>query len=236
MQLSQIEYGKFGAAENMAMDAAMLETGHQAGQAMWRVYRWTEPAITFGYSQRWAWVRTRTRDFKGACIRRITGGGIVDHRADLTYALTIPPDHSLFRKPASDIYRELHRNLATALMDQGHLAGLADCREPCSTDNTSPGPGVCFESPEPFDVVHPHSGAKLAGAAMRRSRAGILIQGSLDTRHWTDFSRIRFTGIFGDQLDFWLKAEQVRFTGSLPRDILEKEQRRYGSPEWNRKR
>ena len=235
MQLSQIDYGKFGAAENMAMDAAMLELGHQTGQAMWRIYRWSEPAITFGYSQRWAWVRIQTGDFHGACIRRTTGGGIVDHRADLTYSLTIPPGHPLFRNPASEIYQELHQNLATVLMDQGHLAVLAEC-QPCSGNAPSPGPGVCFDAPEPFDVIHPLSGIKLAGAAMRRSRSGILIQGSLDFRHWNDFSRIRFAEVFGDQLDIWLKTELVRFKGTLPKEILVSELKRFTSPGWNQKR
>jgi lipoate-protein ligase A len=50
-------------------------------------------------------------------------------------------------------------------------------------------PGQCFVGAEQFDVLH--QGAKVAGAAQRRSRQGLLIQGSiqppafaLDRRHW----------------------------------------------------
>jgi len=235
MQLSQIGYGKAPAVENMATDASMLEFGHLTGDALWRVYGWSEPAITFGYSQRWDWIQVWTEGFSGSCVRRSTGGGIVDHRADLTYSLTIPPPHHLFRKPARMIYEQLHQQLANVLMELGHPANLADCEGDCAEPG-APGQGVCFEAPEPYDVIHPLSGTKLAGAAMRRSRSGILIQGSLNVRHFINFSRIGFAQAFGDQLAIWLKASPVIFADRLPDELLKAELKRYGSAAWNQKR
>ncbi len=80
MQICEITYDSASATDNMAIDATMLDFGGKMGQVMWRLYGWDEPAITFGYSQNWSWIQAYMHDFEGVCIRRTTGGGIVDHR------------------------------------------------------------------------------------------------------------------------------------------------------------
>src|SRR5690606_11879563 len=109
--------------------------------------------------------------------RRPTGGGVVDHRNDWTYALVLPRGHPLGDAPALHAYEAIHRALAAALIEQAVPAVLKTVCEPC--DNTaddrdemdSPrGPGVCFARAERFDVIHADSGAKLAGAAQKRSK------------------------------------------------------------------
>jgi lipoyl(octanoyl) transferase len=111
----------------MAWDQAMLHFGEMAGCAFWRVYGWSEPAVTFGYGQNRDWVRQAVAPFSGPCVRRPTGGGIVDHRDDLTYALSIPSTHPFFRRRATDIYRELHEGIARILEQSGFPAILAPC-------------------------------------------------------------------------------------------------------------
>ncbi len=67
-------------------------------------------------------------------------------------------------------YAQMHRWLQAA------FAGLALPTElaPCCRKET---PGQCFAGYEKFDLLH--CGRKLAGAAQRRNKLGLLIQGSI---------------------------------------------------------
>lgn len=153
---------------NMASDDALLASVARMGSPVLRWYGWTVPAATFGYFQPRAviegWTRVRP------LLRRPTGGGLVPHLDDWTYALALPPGHPWHGLRAPDSYERMHRWLAAALRDQGIPAVVADCCEPS-------GPGRCFEGWEKFDVLC--HGRKIAGAAQRRNRDGLLIQGSI---------------------------------------------------------
>lgn len=220
----------------MALDATMLDLGHSRQEAMWRCYGWTEPAMTFGYSQRWAVVRQTVQGFEGSLVRRLTGGGIVDHRNDLTYALSIPPDHPFFRKPALELYRELHEGISRILAGHGNPATLAPCDRNCGNDGPSAVSTFCFPAAEPYDVIQPGSGKKIAGAAMKRNRAGILVQGSIDRPGLQGVPTGSFVEAFREFLAEWLRGEAVTLTGPLPGDILQKERQRFGSASWNQRR
>ena len=152
-------------AGQMAMDEAMLQ---QARQPIVRFYRWTAPAVTFGYAQRHSEMRPRAGSLP--MIRRWTGGGVVFHGQDLTIALAVPHDHELCRLPTGMVYRQIHEALLRAVMEMDPAARLADpedCRQ---------GP-ACFESPALNDILQ--GGRKICGGALRRGRNGMLYQGSL---------------------------------------------------------
>jgi lipoate-protein ligase A len=219
----------------MAVDAAMLAFGRATDCALWRFYGWSEPSVTFGYSQKWDQVRQLLGSFEGACVRRLTGGGIVDHRNDLTYALSIPPPHPLYREAALDVYRAVHAGIAEIYTAAGIPATLAPCHGRCGGTGST-GPGVCFQSAEPYDVIHPQTGSKLAGAAMKRNRDGILIQGSL-SRELPDFPGQEIIARqFGCFLAQWLGTGPSSESMPLPADGLAREEARFSSPEWNFKR
>lgn len=166
-----------GAAENMAHDFLLLQRYPRESAARFRHYGWRGPAFTFGYGQKIAWVRDQLpADRHFDLCRRPTGGGIVDHGDDWTYALVIPRGHPLEEIRATTSYREIHEALAAALRNQGVPAVTKPCEE------TPPGavvaPGVCFQRAEIYDVIHGHSGEKIAGAAQKRNKRGLLFQGS----------------------------------------------------------
>jgi lipoate-protein ligase A len=185
------------AAANMAADFLLLRRYPEArrAHARFRAYGWHRPAFTFGYSQKIAWVRAQLpADAEGVeLVRRPTGGGLVDHRDDWTYALVIPRGHELEKARAVDSYRAVHAALAAALVAVGQAAVLMERCEPAADfeaagegrDGELPGfaaakgPTVCFTRPELYDVVDPATGAKIAGAAQKRSKEGLLFQGSI---------------------------------------------------------
>ena len=153
------------AAMNMALDEALLHT--VSGPTM-RTYRWEGPAVSFGYFSafREAELCADGREL----VRRWTGGGIVLHGADLTYSVIVPRNHSLWSVAAPVIYANVHAALKSALAAIGIHAALANSASPPVSD-------ACFANPVRADLVF--EGRKIAGAAQRKTRIGILQQGSV---------------------------------------------------------
>ena len=163
-----LQTGPGPAAFNMALDEALLEAAARLSRPVLRFYGWTEPAASFGYFQKIADVERATA--LRPLIRRPTGGGLVPHDADWTYSLTFPPTHPWHALSAWDSYRRVHEWVRDAFTAMGVPAELATC---CRET----GPGQCFVGWEKFDVLW--QGRKIAGAAQRRNRSGLLIQGSI---------------------------------------------------------
>lgn len=157
-----------GAAWNMACDELLLEEVAIAGRPVLRFYGWAAPAATFGYLQRWAEVQRWTA--LRPLIRRPTGGGLVSHDRGWTYTLAIPAGHPWHRLRAIESYARVHGWLRQAFARRGWQTELA---------RSGPGgaPGACFSRAETWDVVS--GGTKVAGAAQRRTPAGLLIQGAV---------------------------------------------------------
>jgi len=167
------------AALNMALDEALFET---AIEATIRFYRWDHPALSFGYFGRFTDVENHEN--RGDIVRRWTGGGIVFHGEDLTYSIVIPAGDAAFGESSMSIYEKVHRALRAALMtgeqnaEPTLVAAVHDRRNqnnPALIERRSS--NHCFANPVRADVVL--NGRKVAGAAQRRTRRGLLQQGSI---------------------------------------------------------
>jgi lipoyl(octanoyl) transferase len=160
--------GKCGAAFNMALDEALLENVSRLGQPVLRFYGWTEPAATFGYFQKFSEVERAT--LLRPLIRRPTGGGIVPHDADWTYSFAAPPNHEWHSLKAEESYRRIHEWIQGAFAKLKIETSLAPGKK-------SEAIGQCFAGYEKSDLLW--RGKKIAGAAQRRNKFGLLIQGSV---------------------------------------------------------
>ncbi|HEX4707101.1 MAG TPA: hypothetical protein VH229_05160 [Candidatus Udaeobacter sp.] len=162
------------AAVNMAIDEALLEP---ATVSSIRFYRWHSPALSFGYFGRFSDVAdcASGRDV----VRRWTGGGIVLHGEDLTYGLVIPAGDPAFNQSSALIYERVHRALCEALHATGERAVVAAvCDRRSQVDSAVIDRRYsCFANPVRADVMI--GGRKVAGAAQRRTRRGLLQQGSI---------------------------------------------------------
>lgn len=151
---------------NMAVDEWMLG---MVTSPLLRVYRWAANWGSYGYFVPDEEAAESLVGMKR--VRRWTGGGIVDHRNDWTYTLTIPRGEGLAEMKGAESYRVIHLGLAEALNGGG---------VECSVSNESgstPG-GDCFKKAVEFDLLDT-SGLKIAGAGQRRTKKGLLHQGSL---------------------------------------------------------
>lgn len=147
---------------NMAADELLS----RRGEAWLRLYRWANPAVSYGYFDTRATAETL---FPGASeyIRRWTGGGIVDHRSGYTYTLTLPAGTAY--PEAAVLYHLIHGALAQALCEHG-----VPCR--LLTADAPDGGRACWASPVADDITDP-AGHKLAGAGQRRHQGAVLHQG-----------------------------------------------------------
>jgi lipoate-protein ligase A len=163
-----LDSGPRAAAFNMALDEALMEAVPRLGKPILRFYGWAQPAASFGYFQKFADVERAT--LLRPLVRRPTGGGIVPHDVDWTYSVAAPPDHDWYSLRAEESYRRMHEWIQSAFARLDVQTDLADgCRKAL--------PGQCFAGYEKFDLLW--RGRKIAGAAQRRSRSGLLIQGSV---------------------------------------------------------
>lgn len=196
----------------MALDEALLLA---AKSPVLRVYRWTSPAVTFGYAQRYSEVS----GFSAAlpAIRRWTGGGIVFHGSDLTLTLAVPEPHPLCRLQPAGIYLWIHHALLKSLEKTVCDARLAEAKDCLS------GP-ACFQSPALNDILA--GGRKICGGALRRGKKGFLYQGSL---HGNFSPASLAESLAGSVVPFQPEDGLLRLSDSL-------EMERYSTPAWNQMR
>ena len=182
------------AALNMAVDEVLL--GELTAPGL-RIYRWEKAAVSFGYFIRFSAVAGLAKGRE--LVRRMTGGGVVEHGEDLTYSLLLPASHPLAECPPRESYAAIHRAIADWMSRRGFSTALAP----------SAGGGaatVCFENPAEFDLMA--GTQKVAGAAQRRTRNGLLHQGSVLFPGITEDDRKSFAGAFSEErIEVALTAE-----------------------------
>jgi lipoyl(octanoyl) transferase len=152
--------------EAMAVDEWLLET---ARSPVLRVYRWQGNWGSLGYFGKISEARAALAGLDW--VRRWTGGGLVDHRADWTYTLVVPAGEKLCQLGGSVSYRLIHEALAKALEEEGIEIRM-------SSGDQQTGAALCFRNPVGHDLMD-GAGRKLAGAGQRRTKSGLLHQGSL---------------------------------------------------------
>jgi lipoyl(octanoyl) transferase len=236
------------AAMNMAIDEALLE---RVTVPSIRFYGWESPALSFGYFGRFTDVSNHAveRDL----VRRWTGGGIVLHGDDLTYSIVIPMNDAAFDESSMSIYEKIHRALCVALAESGQHAVVAaiddrgDARSAMETGMANPaysaatGTGIadpgystaascnhCFANPVRADVLI--NGRKIAGAAQRRTRRGLLQQGSIQGIQPGIGLAERFAEGLSDNREVRSLSHAIQ---QRAREIAE---RKYASDAWLRKR
>ena len=160
--------GAGDSAFNMAVDEALLEAMPRLDRAVLRFYGWAESAASFGYFQKYADVERLTA--LRPLVRRLTGGGVVPHEHDWTYSLVFPTTHEWYSLSAVESYHRVHEWIQAAFARLELVCQLAPHAVKAS-------PGKCFAGCERFDLLW--NGQKIAGAAQRRRKDGLLIQGSV---------------------------------------------------------
>jgi lipoate-protein ligase A len=210
----------------MALDEALLEAAPLTGKPVLRFYGWTERAASFGYFQKFS-ENARATALR-PLVRRPTGGGLVPHDADWTYSLVFPPAHAWYALRATESYKRVHEWIRGALARRGVETELAAC-------GRQEAPGQCFAGYEKSDVLW--FGKKIAGAAQRRTKAGLLIQGSVQPpptgANWTGWQLAMME--FARQ-EWGVEWVDFRMTPELEEQTRTRQEARYSRADYNERR
>jgi len=200
----------------MAADEALLEL---SDLPVLRLYTWARPSTSFGYFGKFSEAEALGdgRDI----VRRWTGGGMVLHEHDITYALIIPRHEAAFALGAREVYHRVHVSLQAALARAGLAAELVrQARAKVSE--------ACFANPVPADLLL--DGRKIAGAAQRRTRRGLLQQGSIQHEKLP----VEMAAQFARALSH--TVQEVELSDPVRQRAAELSRDKYGTVEWLRRR
>lgn len=188
--------------EQMACDETLLSV---AELPVLRVFLWARPWVSAGFFIPHDSAQAVRPDLP--VCRRWTGGGVVVHEGDFTFSLVVPRSERWAQMRARDNYRTLHEVIALALRQAGVDAALA---------NEDQGQEQCFVAPVRDDVLA--DGRKIAGGAQRRTKRGLLHQGSIqNTGIGRDFSNLLAANLARETAPWRQTVEFEEATRSLAR-------------------
>ena len=167
-----LDSGGLDGAEHMALDAGLMDRARATGEAVLRVYEWSQPTLSFGRHES---VRGRflpedlERENVGA-VRRPTGGRVLMHDREVTYSVTAPAeDHERLKES----YARINAILVAAIAK----LGVAVAEAAATATPRRPGGTACFAEPSAGELVV--DGRKLVGSAQLREGGALLQHGSI---------------------------------------------------------
>jgi lipoate-protein ligase A len=161
-------------AWNMAVDEFLFRRVDAAPATYLRFYQWDKPTASLGYSQDVSKVVDVDfcRRHGVGIVRRITGGKLVLHDREVTYAVA-SSDAEIFTETLRDSYQLISRALIKGLELMGLAPGLAETSPPSYIRGTMP----CFALPARDEIEI--GGKKIIGSAQKRTGATFLQHGSI---------------------------------------------------------
>jgi lipoate-protein ligase A len=193
-----LDSGGLDGAEQMALDAGLMDRARLTGEAVLRVYGWSRPTLSFGRHES---VRGRfipealERENVGA-VRRPTGGRVLMHDREVTYSVTAPA-------PENERLKESYRRINAILLAAIARLGVSVTEAPASAPRR-PGGAACFAEPSEGELVV--DGRKLVGSAQLRERGALLQHGSI----LIDDDQSRIAGLAAEPLVPALPAATLR--------------------------
>ena len=177
-----IDTGPRDGASNMAIDEALLDNFDPGKSApVFRLYGWNPPALSLGRFQDAGKVLDLERCRGGGVpvVRRITGGGVIYHADELTYAIVCGPQHLPERTTVKESFRFLTGFLLSFYRELGIPAVYA-ADVPENLSRLGKRTALCFAGRESYDIQI--DGRKIGGNAQRRSREAVFQHGSIPLR------------------------------------------------------
>jgi lipoate-protein ligase A len=159
---------------NMAVDEHLFRRVEAGPATYLRFYQWDKPTASLGYSQDASKVVDAAfcRSHGVGIVRRITGGKLVLHAREVTYAVA-SSDAELFTETLRDSYQLISRALMMGLELMGLAPRMAETSPPSYIRGTMP----CFALPARDEIEI--GGKKIIGSAQKRTGAAFLQHGSI---------------------------------------------------------
>lgn len=153
---------------NMEADRLRLGELRENARPFLRFYEWSVPSVTYGYFvDPWEFFDPEGVAKHGLLLaRRPTGGGIIFHGYDLAFSLIVPTSHPFYSLNSCQSYACINQLILNAINPNVVLGSQEATRG-----------GFCMAKPTKYDLMM--DGRKLRGAAQRKTKKGLLHQGSI---------------------------------------------------------
>ena len=163
----------------METDQKLLQQLRSEGSLQLHFYEWDSPSLTHGYFLPVSkYIRVETWESEGGKIgRRPTGGGIFLHDQDFSFSLLVPRCYPLCQRPLTERYRVLQEWIRHSL-----ISVFPALQETICTEGSSVAGPFCMAQTTTCDLVF--AGQKIAGAAQRMTKQGMLYQATIGSHRW----------------------------------------------------
>ena len=161
--------------ENMSLDERLLAECKPGDPLILHLYEWQRPSLTFGYFMRLEDLLNIERlnahgiDY----ARRPTGGGVIFHIWDVAFSIIVPSDHPFYFENTLECYGAINGGVKKAISKVVSNLDLLSF-DPKGTGASN---HFCMAKPTIYDVML--GGRKVAGAAQRKKKNGLLHQGTI---------------------------------------------------------
>ena len=211
------------AAENMAIDAVLLES---VTKPTLRFYNWSRNAVTIGVAQKYK--ETKREGFE--CVRRQTGGGVVDHSNSYTYTVVFPSGHAMTQEDTLACYQQINEAVSMGIAMMNFKVELTEKEISKDVPRSSM---PCAMHPTKYDIVN--EAGKISGCAQRRNLGGILHQGYIEDVVG-DEETLRKYIVEGIRQVFKCDFEKFAKPEEFEARVTELVETQYGNDTWNKKR
>lgn len=172
-----LSQGKLSPAENMATDDAIFELIQEGkSQPLIRFYDWNPPTLSLGYHQSAEKEVdfTLLNQYQYGFVRRPTGGRLVLHKDEITYAVISPNDEHL----GGNVLKS-YGNISLALAEGLKLLAIdvEFAQKELSSFSQREAVNPCFNSSSKYELTV--EGKKIVGSAQVRKNSVLLQHGSI---------------------------------------------------------
>lgn len=170
MDFEIIDTGKNTALKNMEIDRNLLDSVFSFKKPILHFYEWANPSVTYGhFIKHESYLKPKEGvDF----AVRPTGGGVLFHVADFAFSLLIPAHYPAFSLNTLDNYALVNEWVIEVL--KKCVKGTPYLMKENQKDSCC---NFCMGKATIYDVML--EGKKVGGAAQRRTKMGLLHQGTL---------------------------------------------------------
>ena len=170
------------AQEIMTKDFELLNQLDSDSPMILHLYEWATPSLTYGY-----FINPNTHlnlevlQKEGiAFAKRPTGGGIIFHLCDFAFSLLIPAHYPCIKINPLDNYYYINRQISNIVRQLTQKEDSIELLKQSNPFTHSKVDAFCMAKPTQYDIIL--EGKKIGGAAQRKTKKGILHQGSLSLK------------------------------------------------------
>lgn len=174
-----IDSGLKSPQELMDKDATLLAQLSDSSQPILHFYEWDRDCLSYGY-----FIHpsdhldlSALQAYQIEMVRRPTGGGIIFHLTDFAFSVLIPSCHPRFSLNTLENYAWVNNLVLQAIAPLLHSLESPSLHKNEASGISQSNCSFCMGRPTQFDIVIQNK--KIGGAAQRRTRQGLLHQGTL---------------------------------------------------------